>query len=72
MTLKGQRLAVTFLDHCKGDDVIKFTIMGMCTCDSPRMLKLSVWYYTDDALTVDENVEEFAIVRSAVERIEVL
>ena len=72
---RGDILAVTFLDHVESPKEAKaerFVVYGRLVRIDARALIIASWAYSAKAKRYDHNTTTFTIVRSAIEKIQLL
>ena len=69
----GQRVAITFLDHCEGSTKpIRFCVFGKVAKVGKESIAVNSWAYPNKDHKGDGNEATFCIVTSAIETIELL
>jgi len=66
---KHDLVAVTFLDHARGDESIQFTVYGRVVSQTKSDLIVAVWAYSDHRYKPaanDPNVHCYTIVKAAI------
>ena len=72
---KNDIVAVTFLDHCESPDgakAMRFTVYGRLYLANSQCVVVAVWAYANPRKRCDHNTTTFTILRSAIEKIELL
>lgn len=72
---KNDILAVTFMDHVESPDgakAMKFTVYGRLYLANAQAIVVASWCHASTRKRCDHNTTTFTILRSAIERIEVL
>lgn len=72
---KNDIVAVTFLDHVESPDgakALKFTVYGRLYIANAQCVVVAAWAHASIRKRCDHNTTTFTILRSAIERVEVL
>lgn len=72
---KNTIVAVTFLDHVESGKEAKperFTVYGRLVAMTPKAIVVASWAYASQRRNCDHNSTTFTILRSCVEKLEML